>query len=389
MKVLLCCAEASGDLIASGVARALKQEDASMVLFGMGGRHCRDAGVDTRWDVSELGVMGIVEVLPKLRRAFALIREIEAAARDERPDVAVLVDAPDFNLRVAKRLRKLGIRVVYYVSPKLWAWRSGRVKVIREVVDTMCCLFPFEEAWYRARGVNASFVGHPLLELEPSAEALSSLRQSLLGESSGPLLALLPGSRRFEVRNLLPPMLEAAKLLSARLPKLEVAIPVAPTIGRDVVEAACRQAGFAAKLVDGQARELLGAADAAIVASGTATLEAALMRVPTVVTYRAGFLTELAFRLFVRLKWVSPPNLLAGKEVVPELLQRHATGEAIASRVWPLLNEGEERTRMISELTAVRASLGSPGAAARVAQVVLGRSLPQLDVSTIALPARR
>lgn len=389
MKVLLCCAEASGDLIASGVARALKQENASIELFGMGGRHCRDAGVDTRWDVSELGVMGIVEVLPKLRRAFALIREIEALARDERPDVAVLVDAPDFNLRVAKRLKKLGVRVVYYVSPKLWAWRSGRVKVIREVVDTMCCLFPFEEAWYRARGVNASFVGHPLLELEPPAEALSSLRSALLAGSKGPLLALLPGSRRFEVRNLLPPMLEAAKLLAAKLPTLEVAIPVAPTIDREVIEATCRQAGFAARLVDGQARELLGAADAAIVASGTATLEAALMKVPTVVTYRAGFLTELAFRLFVRLKWVSPPNLLAGREVVPELLQRHATGEAIAARVQPLLTEGDERTRMIAELTAVRASLGSPGAAGRVAQVVLGHALPQLDVSAIPLPARR
>lgn len=389
MKVLVSCAEASGDLIAAGVARALRKADPSVEIFGMAGKHCRDAGVDTRWDVSELGVMGVVEVIPKLFRAFQLMREIEALAKSERPDVALLVDAPDFNLRVAKRLKKLGIRVVYYVSPKLWAWRSGRVKTIRRLVDTMCCLFPFEEAWYRQRGVNASFVGHPLLEFEPSADTLRALRTQLLAQSKGPLLALLPGSRKFEVDNLLPKMLDAAKLLAARLPSLEVAIALAPTVDRSRVEAIFQRVGFAAKIVDGQARELLGAADAAVVASGTATLEAALMKVPTVVTYRASFFTALAFRLFVRLRFVSPPNILAGREVVPELLQEQSTAPNIAGRVLPLLTPGPEHETMITDLAAVRASMGEPGAGERVAQVILGQALPQLDIAQIALPERR
>lgn len=388
MKVLVSCAEASGDLIAAGVARALLKTDPSIQMFGMAGKHCREAGVDTRWDVSELGVMGLVEVIPKLFRAFQLMREIESLAKAERPDVALLVDAPDFNLRVAKRLKKLGIRVVYYVSPKLWAWRSGRVKTIRRVVDTMCCLFPFEEAWYRQRGVNASFVGHPLLEFEPCADTLRSLRTRVLADSTGPLLALLPGSRKFEVDNLLPTMLEAAKTLAARLPSLEVAIALAPTVDRGRVEAVFKRVGFAAKIVDGQARELLGAADAAVVASGTATLEAALMKVPTVVTYRASFFTALVFRLFVRLRFVSPPNILAGHEVVPELLQEQSTAPNIAGRVLPLLVAGVEREKMIAALTAVRETMGTPGAGERVAQVLLGKTLPQLDITQIALPER-
>lgn len=389
MKVLVCSAEASGDLILAGVAHALRMREPSIELFGMGGGHCRRAGVDTRFDVSELGVMGIVEVVPKIRRAFQLLRELEAMARAERPDVALLVDAPDFNLRLAKRLKRLGIRVVYYVSPKLWAWRSGRVRLIRRVVDTMCCLFPFEEAWYRERGVNASFVGHPLLELEPDDEVLTRLRKACLAGSEGPLLALLPGSRKYEVRTLLPPMLQAAKKLSLGIPSLEVAIALAPTIERGVVERIFADTGFAARVVEGQSRELLGAADAAVVASGTATLEAALMKVPTVVTYRAAFLTALLFRLFVRLRFVSPPNILAGREVVPELLQGEGTPERIAERVRPLLLDTPDRARMVAELSSVRASMGERGAAERVARVVMGEALPPLDVTRVALPEKR
>lgn len=389
MRVLVSCAEASGDLIAAGVARALREIDPSVEMFGMAGQHCRDAGVDTAFDVSELGVMGIAEVVPKLFRAFQLMRELEAMARSKRPDVALLVDAPDFNLRVAKRLKRLGVRVVYYVSPKLWAWRSGRVKTIRRVVDTMCCLFPFEEAWYRQRGVDAYFVGHPLLEFEPPTEALQALRARCLERSHGPLLALLPGSRKFEVDNLLPEMLRAAKRVAAHLPSLEVAVALAPTVDRARVEKIFERVGFFAKIVDGQARELLGAADAAVVASGTATLEAALMKVPTVVAYRASFLTALTFRLFVRLRFVSPPNILAGREVMPELLQERATAHDIAEHLQPLLASGPERDAMVGALAEIRASMGAPGAGGRVAQVLMGRTLPLLDMARIALPERR
>lgn len=376
MKVLVSCGEASGDLLASGVVRALKAADPSTRAFGLAGGKCRAEGVETTWDVTELSVMGIGEVLPKLRSILAIMSGLAELARRERPDVALLVDAPDFNLRLAKRLKKLGIRVVYYVSPTVWAWRSGRVKTIRRYVDEMCCILPFEERWYRERGVAASFVGHPLLELEPPAGAVQSLRAELLAGSSGPLLALLPGSRGFEIRNLLPQMLGAAKILSRDIPSLEVVLPVAPTVPRERIEAACREVGFTPKIVDGRAREVLGAADAALVASGTATLEAALACVPTVVAYRASFLTWLVFHTIVRAKFISLPNILAGRQVVPELLSGRVTPEILADHARPLLTDTPERRAMVEGLRGVRSGLGTPGAGERVAGLVLKGALP-------------
>jgi lipid-A-disaccharide synthase len=385
-RVLVSCGEASGDLLAGGVIRALRQIDPSIEVTGLGGEQCRAAGAQTRWDVRELSVMGIGEVLPRLRRILAIMSEIVAYARESRPDVALLVDAPDFNLRLARRLRKLGIRVVSYVSPTVWAWRQGRVKTIGRSVDALCCILPFEERWYRERGVQATFVGHPLLEHEPAPAAVAGLRSELLAGSTGPLLAVLPGSRRPEVERLLPPMLGAARLLAQRFPGLEVALPRASTIRRDMVDRLAAESGFAPRILEGRAREVLGAADAALVASGTATLEAALAEVPTVVAYRVSFLTELVFRLFVRTPFISLPNILAGEAILPEILQSAVTPAVLAERVTPLLQPGPERARMKERLAAVRASLGEPGASARVAAAVLGRQL-EAPVASRSLPA--
>jgi lipid-A-disaccharide synthase len=374
-RVLVSCGEASGDLLAAGVVQALRARSRDVQVQGLVGARCREVGVEALWDVAELSVMGIAEVLPKLRRILRLMDEMVVWAARERPEVALLVDAPDFNLRLAKRLKKLGIRVVYYVSPSVWAWRSGRARLLRRDVDELCCILPFEEAWHRARSVPARFVGHPLLEQDPPREHVASLRAALLSGGQGPLLALLPGSRRFEVTNLLPAMLGAAKRLAAELPSLEVALPLAPTVPRELVDRIGADAGFAPKVVEGRARELLQASDAALVASGTATLEAALARVPTVVAYRASLLTELVFNLFVRAPFIALPNILAGREVVPELIQRAVRAEVLAERVRPLLSDTPERSRMVEGLTAVRASLGSPGASARVAEIVLARAL--------------
>jgi lipid-A-disaccharide synthase len=373
--VLVSCGEASGDLLLSGVVRALKAADPSTRVVGLVGGRSREAGAEARWDVSALSVMGIAEVLPKLRSIFRLMDEMETFARTERPDVALLVDAPDFNLRLAKRLKKQGIRVVYYVSPTVWAWRSGRVKTVAKYVDEMCCVLPFEEPWYRARGAAARFVGHPLLEWQPSREAELLLRNELLAGGTGPLLALLPGSRGMEIRNLLPAMLGAAKRLTAELPGLEVVLPVAPTVRRETIEALAKTAGFMPKLVDGRAREVLGACDAALVTSGTATLEATLAEAPMVVAYRAGWLTYWTYRLLVKAKHVSLPNILAGEGVVPELLQDAVTAEALAARVRPLLEQSAARAQMKTRLAAIRASLGTPGASARVAAIVAERLL--------------
>ncbi|MFM2152592.1 MAG: hypothetical protein RL199_1027 [Pseudomonadota bacterium] len=374
--VLVSCGEASGDLLLSGVAASLKAADPALRLIGLAGVRSRAAGVETPWDVTELSVMGIAEVLPKLRRILGLMDEIVAFAQRERPAVALLVDAPDFNLRLAKRLKALGIRVVSYVSPTVWAWRQGRVKTVARHVDEMCCILPFEEGWYRARGVHATFVGHPLLEHRPPAGVEASLRAELLAGSTGPLLALLPGSRRAELRSMLPPMLGAAKILTRDVPSLEVALPVAPTLDRALVEAMCRAEGFVPKLLAGRARELLGACDAALVTSGTATLEATLAKAPMVATYRASWLTYLVYRTLVRAPHVALPNILASKRIVPELLQHAATAEAMAREVRPLLTPTPEREAMVRALAAVHASLGEPGASGRVAKAVLSHLLP-------------
>lgn len=374
--VLVSCGEASGDLLLSGVVRALKAEDPAVSVVGLVGPRSRDAGAEAAYDVTELSVMGIAEVLPKLRRILQVMDGMERLARERRPDVALLVDAPDFNLRLARRLKKQGIRVVYYVSPTVWAWRSGRVRTVAKYVDEMCCILPFEEPWYRARGAKARFVGHPLLEHQPAPGVERALRDELLAGGKGPLLALLPGSRAFEIRHLLPPMLEAAKVLARELPSLEVALPVAPTIRRETIEQLARQVGFSPKLVDGRARELLGACDAALVTSGTATLEATLAKAPMVVAYRASWLTYAVFRLVVRAPHIALPNILAGEGVVPELLQGEVTGEALAARVRPLLGDTPERARMVAGLARVRDGLGRPGASRLVAGALLERALP-------------
>lgn len=377
--VLVSCAEASGDLVLSGVVRQLKTADPSLRVVGIAGARSREAGAETRWDVSELSVMGIAEVLPKLRHILSVMDGLTELARETKPDVALLVDAPDFNLRLARKLKSQGIRVIYYVSPTVWAWRSGRVRQIARYVDEMCCILPFEEDWYRQRGVNARFVGHPLLEHQPPDGVESSFRAELLSGGQGPLLAVLPGSRRAEIRQMLPPMLGAARLLTAKIPTLEVVLPVAPTVPRGMIEAIGRQAGFMPKLVDGRARELLGACDAALVTSGTATLEATLARAPMVVAYKASWLTYASYRLFVRAPWISLPNIIAGEGIVPELLQGEVTAQILADRVLPLLTPTADRDRMIQRLSSVRERLGSSGASARVASYVLGKALPSAD----------
>lgn len=387
----MSCGEASGDLLASGVVRSLLAADPSLRVVGLGGQRCRDAGMETLWDVSELSVMGIGEVLPKLRHILRLMRTMAETAARLQPVAALLVDAPDFNLRLAPKLRARGVRVVQYVSPTVWAWRQGRAKSLARNVDALCCILPFEAPWLSERNVPASFVGHPLLEHEPSPESITALRRELLqqdhpGGGEGPLLALLPGSRGAEVKLLLPPFLEAAKRLARRHPSLEVVLPVAPTIPRERIEAMCERAGFMPKLVSGRARELLGAADAALVASGTATLEATLARTPMVVAYKVSLLTELIFRLLVRAPFVALPNILAGREIVPERLQRDVRPEVLADLVAPLLSDTPERARMVEALTAVRASLGEPGASTRVADVVLGRELTAARSPVAELP---
>lgn len=369
-RVLIVATEASADLHAARALEELRKLRPGIEPFGMGGPHLAAAGLECLHRAEEMSVMGLAEVLPRIPAILRILRSLEAAARERRPAVALLVDAPDFNLRLASRLKALGIRVVYYVSPTVWAWRAGRVKKIARVVDRMLCILPFEERFYQGTGVSARFVGHPFAE-RPLPEPPERYRERLALPAGRTTIALVPGSRRSEVRRIFPAMLQAAERIRARHPDACFVVPVAPTLPEAVVRAHLgAHPDLPVSLVKGQADAVVGASDAALVKSGTSVLEAALMLRPMVVVYKLSWLTYLVARLLVRLTAFGLVNLLAGRTVVPELLQRQASPERMADEIERLLGDGEAREAQLAGLREVRASLGEPGAPRRVAEEV-------------------
>ncbi|MFY0566109.1 lipid-A-disaccharide synthase [Archangium lansingense] len=370
-QILVVAGEASGDAHASELVAALKAQRPDLTFFGMGGSRLAAQGVELLYGAHEVNVMGITEVLPKIPRILQVMGGLAQAAAERRPACAILVDIPDFNLRLAARLKKLGIPVAYYVSPMIWAWRRGRVKTIAKLVDRMLCILPFEEDFYREAGVAARYVGSPVVEQVPSPASAATFRQKLGLPEETPTLALLPGSRMSEIRRILPSMVGAAKQLVAERPGLQVVVPVAPTIPREEILSRFQGSGVQPVLVDGRAPEVVGASDAAIVASGTAALEAGLMQRPLVVVYRVSLITYLVGRMMLKVAHVALVNLLAGRRVVPELLQGDMTPERIAGEIRRLWVPGTPREEMLQGLEEVRTRLGQHGAAARAAESVL------------------
>jgi lipid-A-disaccharide synthase len=306
--------------------------------------------------------MGIAEVLPALPRIFGALRTLGRAARERRPAAALLIDSPDFNLRLARRLRALRVKVAYFIGPSVWAWRAYRVRQIARDVSRMLVILPFEARFYEERGVSATYVGNPVADAHRAAG-------SLVVKRDPNLLALLPGSRHQEIHRIWPPMLAAARRLRSEHPALQLVVPVAPTVDRALF-------GLVpdVQLVEGGAPEVLAKARAAIVASGTATLEAALALTPMVVVYRTSWLSWLVGRALVRLRFISLVNLLAGRALVPELLQSDCTAERIAQAAAPLLAETPDREAQIEGMRSLREDLApphSPPAARRAAEEVL------------------
>jgi lipid-A-disaccharide synthase len=337
----------------------------------MGGSHCQAEGLEALVDAKDISVMGIVEVLPALPRILRAMRTLEAAARERRPTAALLVDLPDFNLRLAKKLHALGIPVAYYVSPTVWAWRKGRLRTIQRHVAKMMCIFPFEERFYAEAGVPARYVGNPTLDELPPPPPPAQARAALGLDPAAPTLAMLPGSRQGEIRRVFPAMLQAARLLRAQRPGLQLVVPVAPTLPPELLQAEATRAGLSPVWIAGRAPEVVAASDAAIVCSGTAVLEAGLMQRPMVVVYRASTLTYWIARMLVKVAHVALVNLLAGREVVPELIQGAMQPARIAKEIAALLDDPAVRDRQLAGLAEVRAGLGAPGASARAAAEVL------------------
>lgn len=366
--VLVVAGEASGDGHGADVVRALKALRPELTFFGMGGPKLEAAGVETLFGSHEISVMGIAEVIPKIPRIWKVLGALEAATKERRPAVALLIDVPDFNQRLAARIKPLGIPIVSYVAPMAWAWREGRTKTIAKRTDELCCILPFEEAFFRERGVNATYVGNPVLEQVPPQAPVEQFRRALGLAIDRPVLAVLPGSRRSEIARLGTLMRDVAAELGRRHPGLQVVVPVAPGLPPEVVKNAFE--GLEVTLIAQRAPEVVGACDVGLIASGTATLEAGLMRRPFAIIYRVSPLTYAVGRAMVRLPFFGLVNLLAGKQVVPELLQGEVTVpkvvEALES-VWT----GPKRAACLEGLDEVRAKLGAPGAAQRVAERLL------------------
>ena len=349
---------------------ALRRRDSSLQFFGVGGERMRAAGCDTVVDAKDLAVVGISEIVSHLPKIYGLFHRLITEADRRRPDLAIVIDSPAFNWRVARQMRKRGVPVVYYVCPQFWAWRQGRVRLLRKYINKALVIFPFEEKFYRDRGVDATFVGHPLAELSPPTVDRQVYASTHKLDAAKAWITLMPGSRRKEVRMNLPTILEAASGLGS---EYEFLLPVAPTLDPGFLEMLI--GSHPIRLVS-DALPALAFSRAGIIASGTATVEAAMMGTPFVMVYRVSPLTYLLGRSRVKVPHFAMVNLIAGKEIVPELVQQDFTVEKVVARLSEILPDGPARTHMIEGLAGVRMLLRGPNPeklhpAERAAEAVL------------------
>ena len=376
MRFALIAGEASGDLLGAALVRALRARFPQAEFFGVTGPRMREAGCDSVDSIERLSVMGLAEVLPKIPDILRLRRELIRRFSADRPDCIIGIDAPDFNLPLERRLRRRGMPTVHVVSPTVWAWRPGRVKNIARAVDLILCLFPFEPRFYAAHQVRAEYIGHPLAEELADPLSREGARR-LLDLPDAPCVAILPGSRGGELKYLAEPFVRTAAWLAQRLPELSFVVPLAkpalrPAFERAVAEHAPR---LRWKLVDGYSREAMRAADAVLLASGTATLECLLLDRPMVVSYRTSALTARLVRMLIKIERVSLPNLLCQEPVVPEYLQEQADVAHLGPAVLDLLSQPEARARQTRQFAAVRQELrrGAADSAAAAIAGLIGR----------------
>ncbi|HVN18612.1 MAG TPA: lipid-A-disaccharide synthase [Dongiaceae bacterium] len=372
VRILISAGEASGEMYGAQLIEALRRRNSALEFFGVGGDRMRAAGCDTVVDAKDLAVVGITEILSQLPKILRLYKNLIAEADRRKPDLAIVIDSPAFNWRVARQMKRRGIRTVYYVAPQFWAWRQGRVRLLREYIDKALVIFPFEEKFYRDRGVDAVFVGHPLANL-PNPSITREIYASQFNlDPKKHWITIMPGSRVKEVRMNLPTMLEAAGLLGSGY---EFLLPVAPTLDREFVRSLV---GVRNITLIPEALPALFNSRAGIIASGTATVEAAMMNTPFVMVYRVSPITYLMGKPRVKVPRFAMVNLIAGREVVPELVQRDFTPAKVVSSLQKILADGPDRDRMLAGLAQVRADLKGEGTtqtssrpADRAAQIIL------------------
>jgi lipid-A-disaccharide synthase len=354
LKILISAGEASGDLYAAALVDALRRRRSGLEFFGCAGPRMQKAGVRPVVDAHSLAVVGLVEVVTHIPRIYGEYRKLLNAAASERPEVAILTDSPDFHLRVARRLKKLGIPVLYLVAPQVWAWRKGRLPLMRRTIDRLLCIFPFEPAFFARHGIEATYIGHPLTRLVKPSASRTELRRRFDIPEDTPLIALLPGSRTGEAARHLPILLETVKHLRAtakREPRFILAVPPGTIpIGSNFRE---RISAASIQLLEGQTWDVLVCADVALAASGTVTIEACLLGTPMVTFYRVNNLSWWMGKALVRVPFYSMVNLVGGRRIVPELIQDQMTAESLTQQVLALLENESKRENMVRELAEV------------------------------------
>ena len=368
-RIMIVAGEASGDLHGGNLVQAMHKIDPEIRFYGVGGRNLKKAGVELIADAADMAVVGLTEVVFKLGMILKVMAQLKASLKKDRPDLIILIDYPDFNLPLAKAAKKYGIKVFYYISPQVWAWRRGRIGKIKKIVDRMAVILPFEADLYREAGVDATFVGHPLLDVVrtkyPRKEALRrfDLREEVT------TVGILPGSRQSEVTRLLPVMLGAAEIIEKQIKDVQFVLPLADTLDIAFVSQIIAKHSVAVRLIPNEVYDVIGCTDIAMVASGTATLETALMETPMIIIYKVSAPSYYVGRMVINVDHIGLVNIIAGKAVVPELIQFEASPEKIAAEVIDILTTKGHMEHIKAELKKIRNMLGSHGAAERVARL--------------------
>jgi lipid-A-disaccharide synthase len=366
---MIVAGEASGDLHGGNLVREMRRIDPDLSFYGMGGERMKTAGVKLLANAADMAVVGLTEVVFKLGTILQAMHRLRTSLRKERPDLVIFIDYPDFNLSLARTARQLGLKVLYYISPQVWAWRKGRIDTIRKFVDRMAVILPFEEHIYREAGVNVTFVGHPLLDEVRKKYTRTEAMKRFGLKDEAITVGILPGSRRSEVERLLPEMLKACRILMEKLSPLQFVLPLAGTLDPDFIRDILRQFPVPVNVIKDEIYDLIAVSDVAIVASGTATLETALLETPMVVVYKVSASSYAIGRRFVHVNHISLANIIAGRTVVPELIQGEANPERIASEVKELIVRRGKAREMKAALAEIRGKLGTSGASQRTARI--------------------
>ena len=371
-RIMIVAGEASGDLHGGNLIREMRQIDPTLHFCGVGGKKMKEAGIDLIADSADMAVVGLTEVFSKLGTIRKVMGALKASIKMNKPDLLILIDYPGFNLSLSKIAKKNFIKIFYYISPQVWAWRKGRIGTIKRIVDKMAVILPFEASLYHEAGVDVTFVGHPLLDVVRTKYSRQEALYRFGLHEGTTTIGILPGSRQSEALRLLPEMLRAAEIIAKKMPRVQFVLPIADTLDMNFISHIIKQYPVTVRIISGEIYDVINCSDVVIVASGTATLETALMETPMVIIYKVSLLSYYVGKMIINVSHIGLVNIIAGKTIVPELIQDEANPDSIAAEVVDILTNRSRMDNMKDELLKIKGMLGSPGAAERAARLAYG-----------------